>query len=66
MKFARGFRLHLGHGQTLDGAQFPSGHLLVLDDSEYGLATAAASAAQLLRGYPGSRIEWADLDGATT
>ena len=58
--FARGFRLHPRNGAPLDGAEFPSGRVLVLDDPEYGLATAAASIDDLLRGgYHGARIEWA-------
>jgi crotonobetainyl-CoA:carnitine CoA-transferase CaiB-like acyl-CoA transferase len=58
--FARGFRLHLSHGQVLDGAAFPSGRCLVIDDPEFGLASAAASEEELLRGYPDARIEWPD------
>ncbi|MEW2631810.1 hypothetical protein AB0903_09155 [Streptomyces sp. NPDC048389] len=60
--FTRGFRLHLRHGQILDGAAFPSGRCLVIDDPEFGLASAAASEEDLLRGYPGARIEWPGTD----
>lgn len=56
--FTRGFRLHLRDGQVLDGAAFPSGRCLVMDDPEFGLATVAVSEEELLRGYPDSRIEW--------
>ncbi|MFC8276273.1 hypothetical protein ACFUJR_27830 [Streptomyces sp. NPDC057271] len=56
--FPRGFRLHVRHGQVLDGALLPSGRCLVVDDPEDGLITAAPSIEDLLRGYPDSRIEW--------
>jgi hypothetical protein len=62
-EFARGFRLHLRHGQVLDGAAFPSGRCLVIDDPQFGLASVAASEEDLLRGYAGSRIEWPDSEG---
>ncbi|MFF0139721.1 hypothetical protein ACFYRN_25115 [Streptomyces sp. NPDC005227] len=55
--FTRGFRLH-HNGQVLDGAEFPSGRVLVLDDPERGLASAALSLADLLTGYNGARVEW--------
>jgi hypothetical protein len=57
-QFARGFRLHLRDGQVLDGAEFPSGRVFVIDDPAYGLATIAASLEELLKGYHGARIEW--------
>ncbi|MET7776283.1 hypothetical protein ABZU94_10605 [Streptomyces mirabilis] len=56
--FTRGFRLHLPAGQHLDGAEFPSGRVYVVDDPEYGLATAATSMDHLVEGYHGARIEW--------
>ncbi|MFF3884088.1 hypothetical protein [Streptomyces sp. NPDC001914] len=56
--FTRGFRLHLPGGRFLDGAEFPSGRSLVVDDPEHGLATAATSMEQLLGSYHGSRVEW--------
>lgn len=56
--FSRGFRLHLAHGQVLDGAAFPSGWSIVVDDPDVGLASAAPTPEDLARGYPGSRIEW--------
>ncbi|GHA01139.1 hypothetical protein ACFOOM_12380 [Streptomyces echinoruber] len=55
--FTRGFRLH-HNGRLLHGAQFPTGHVLVADDPQYGLATAAASLEDLLKGYHGARVEW--------
>lgn len=56
---ARGFRLVQRDGRALDGAAFPSGRAFVLDDSEYGFGTAAASVADLLRGgYHGATVEW--------
>ena len=55
--FTRGFRLH-HNGQILDGAEFPSGRVFVIDDPEYGLASAATSMDDLLRGYHGARVEW--------
>lgn len=61
MSFARPFRVHPRSGPALDGAAFPSGRAVVLDDPEYGLATVAISIEELLRGgYHGARIEWAD------
>ncbi|MEU9208506.1 hypothetical protein AB0D27_11265 [Streptomyces sp. NPDC048415] len=56
--FTRGFRLHLSDGRYLDGAEFPSGRVYVVDDPEYGLATAATSMDYLLKGYHGARVEW--------
>lgn len=55
--FTRGFRLH-HNGNVLDGAEFPSGRVLVLDDPERGLASAALSLDDLLTGYHGARVEW--------
>ncbi|MFI6249006.1 hypothetical protein [Streptomyces sp. NPDC051016] len=55
--FTRGFRLH-HDGGYLDGAEFPSGRVYVLDDPEIGLATAATSLEHLLAGYHGARVEW--------
>ncbi|MET9081415.1 hypothetical protein ABZX77_05840 [Streptomyces sp. NPDC004237] len=55
--FTRGFRLH-HNGGYLDGAEFPSGRVYVLDDPEVGLATAATSLERLLAGYHGARVEW--------
>ncbi|MFJ8842971.1 hypothetical protein ACIRFF_08715 [Streptomyces cyaneofuscatus] len=58
--FTRGFRL-VQRGRHLDGAEFPSGRAVVLDDPEYGLATVATSVDELLRGgYHGARIERPD------
>lgn len=56
--FTRGFRVHLPGGRYLDGAEFPSGRVYVLDDPEVGLATAATTLEHLLDGYHGSRVEW--------
>ncbi|MFI7394048.1 hypothetical protein [Streptomyces tendae] len=64
--FTRGFRLHLANGQVLDGATFPSGRTIVVDDPEYGLATVTTSLEVLLQGYHRARVEWDDealLDG---
>lgn len=55
--FTRGFRLH-HNGRHLDGAEFPSGRVFVLDDPEYGFATGAVSLEELLQGYHGGRVEW--------
>lgn len=57
-EFTRGFRLH-HNGQVLDGAEFPSGRVYVIDDPEYGFATVATSLEHLLKGYHGARVEWA-------
>ncbi|MEU0522741.1 hypothetical protein [Streptomyces niveus] len=58
--FARGFRLHTRDGVPLDGAEFPSGQVVVLDDAEYLILTGAPSIAALLAGHPYSRVEWSD------
>lgn len=58
--FARGFRVHLRHGQVYEGAEFSTGLVLVLEDPEYGLVVAAPDTKALLRGYGGGRIEWPD------
>ncbi|MFJ1653475.1 hypothetical protein ACIOC2_19210 [Streptomyces sp. NPDC088337] len=55
--FTRGFRLH-HNGRVLDGAEFPSDRVLVLDDPEYGIATIATSLEELLKGYHRARVEW--------
>lgn len=64
-KFIRGFRLHLKHGRVLDGAEFPNGRVVVMDDPEWGLCSGARTADLLTIGYPDSRIEWAE-DGAAS
>ncbi|MFG2671384.1 hypothetical protein [Streptomyces sp. NPDC048445] len=60
MTNVRGFRLHLSHGRVLDGAQFPNGRVVVMDDPEWGLCSGARDAELLTIGYPDARIEWAD------
>ncbi|MFF7365837.1 hypothetical protein [Streptomyces sp. NPDC008125] len=59
-EFARGFRLHPARdGVVLDGCEFPDGRVLVMDDPDYVLTTAAPSLDALLRGgYHGARVEW--------
>lgn len=57
-EFARGFRLRLLDGRALDGAEFPSARVLVVDDPEYGFATVATSLDELLKGYHGAVVEW--------
>lgn len=60
MTYARPFRLHHSTG-TLDGAVFPSGHVIVID--EPGVAfSAAPTLEQLLLGYHRARLEWPDTD----
>lgn len=59
-EFARGFRLHRRNGQALDGAEFPSGHVVIVDDPADGLVSGARSLEDLLRGGYDGRIEWAD------
>ncbi|MFD6587292.1 hypothetical protein ACFWED_10465 [Streptomyces anulatus] len=59
--FARPFRLIQRHGPALDGAQFPNGRVVLMDDPDWGLCSGARSLDLLLRhGYPGARIEWAE------
>ncbi|MGW1813304.1 hypothetical protein ACWCQM_06995 [Streptomyces sp. NPDC002125] len=62
--YARGFRLHLAHGQVLDGAAFPNGRVIVMDDPEWGLCSGASSVDLLTACYPDSRIEWPDQGAA--
>src|SRR4051794_8427004 len=59
--FTRGFRLH-HNGRTIHGAEFPDGEVIVADDPQHGLGTAALSLADLLKGYHGARVEWAPED----
>lgn len=59
--FPRVFRLHLNDSTALDGADFPSAGVVVIDDPEFGLITSAGSVEELLAGgYHGARVEWAD------
>ncbi|MYS44096.1 hypothetical protein GTY23_23255 [Streptomyces sp. SID5998] len=59
-KFASGFRLRLRDGRTLDGAEFPSGRVFVLDDPEFGFATVATSMDEVLKSYHGATVERPD------
>ncbi|MGW0545277.1 hypothetical protein ACWD0D_34025 [Streptomyces griseoincarnatus] len=60
---ARGFRLVQRNGAVLDGAQFPNGRVVVMDDPDWGLCSGARSLELLLRsGYHGARIEWPATD----
>ncbi|MEU9400581.1 hypothetical protein [Streptomyces sp. NPDC048242] len=54
----RPFLLHLHHQVELDGFLLPDGRAVVIDDPEYGLTSAAASIADLLRGYGGGHVTW--------
>lgn len=53
--FARGFRLQMADGRTLDGAQFPSGRCVV-DDPDVGLITATT---EVVIRTEEARVEWA-------
>lgn len=64
--FARGFRLHLTDGRHLDGAEFPSARVIVLDDHEYGFVTGATSIDEVLKGYHGATVEWPEEQPTTT
>lgn len=59
------FRLHLPHGAALEGFIRADGTAVAVDDAEYGLASAAPSPEDLLRGYGGLRIEWTNTQGGT-
>lgn len=59
--FTRGFRLH-HNGRIIHGAEFPSGHVIVADDPQCGLGTAALSLDELLKGYHGAHVGWQPLD----
>lgn len=54
--FTRGFRLHAANGDTYDGAEFPSGRV-VIDHADYGLMDVATSLDALLEVFPGARVE---------
>ncbi|WP_042170150.1 hypothetical protein [Streptomyces sp. NBRC 110035] len=56
--FARPFHLHLRDGQVLDGAVFPSGHAIIIDDPQVGFGSTAPTLDQLLLCYHRARIEW--------
>lgn len=58
--FPRAFVLRLHHGDPMPGVELPGGRAVVFDDSESGISSGAPSVADLCRGYPGARIEWAD------
>ncbi|MFE3378368.1 hypothetical protein [Streptomyces anulatus] len=63
--FARPFRLIQRHGPALDGAEFPNGRVVLMDDPDWGLCSGARSLDLLLRhGYPDARIEWAEPPAA--
>jgi hypothetical protein len=55
--FTRGFRLH-HNGRIIHGAEFPTGEVIVADDPQHGLGTAALSLDDLLKDYHGARVEW--------
>lgn len=57
------FRLHLRH-QVVDGWIEPDGRHVTVDDPEYGLTSAAPTAADLIRGYGGGHITWPDQHDA--
>ncbi|MCR8947136.1 hypothetical protein NW249_34175 [Streptomyces sp. OUCMDZ-4982] len=57
--FARPFRLIQRNGVALDGAVFPNGRAVVMDDPDWGLCSGARTLDLLLaHGYHGARIEW--------
>lgn len=62
--FTRGFRIEFPDGFHVDGAQFPSGRV-VLDDVTTGLIEAAVSLDDLatLRGRLLAQVVWADGGG---
>jgi hypothetical protein len=56
-QFAEPFNLHItgpDGAYVLHGVEFPSGRCVILDDPEYGLATAATSIEALLERYASS------------
>lgn len=58
--FTRGFRLHPRHGAPpLDGAQFPDGSVVIVEELEAHTLAGAASIDDLVRGgYHGATVEW--------
>ncbi|MGW3847152.1 hypothetical protein [Streptomyces fagopyri] len=58
--YARPFRLTLPGKRTLDGAVFPGGQAVVIDDPEDALASAAPSLEQLLTGYHRAEVMFAE------
>ncbi|MDN3356047.1 hypothetical protein [Actinomadura sp. DC4] len=63
MTFARSFRLRLPGGRQLDGAEFPSARVVVLDDPERGFATVATSIDEAVKEYQGAVVEWPGGEG---
>ncbi|MFE6284385.1 hypothetical protein [Streptomyces sp. NPDC057877] len=58
--WARPFRLILRGKQVLDGAVFPNGQAVVIDDPEAGLSSGAATLEQLLAGYHRAEVMLAE------
>ncbi|MYR37415.1 hypothetical protein GTX14_13020 [Streptomyces sp. SID4944] len=59
--YARPFRLIQRTGEPLDGAEFPNGRVVVMDDPDWGICSGARTLDLLLaHGYHGARIEWPD------
>ncbi|MCR8947203.1 hypothetical protein NW249_34520 [Streptomyces sp. OUCMDZ-4982] len=59
--YARPFRLIQRNGVALDGAVFPNGRAVVMDDPDWGICSGARTLDLLLaHGYHGARIEWPD------
>ncbi|MFB6950202.1 hypothetical protein ACFCXP_11280 [Streptomyces niveus] len=57
--FPQAFLLH-HRGGTHPGLQLPSGRAVLIEDETAGFATVAPTTDDLLKGYPGARIEWPD------
>jgi hypothetical protein len=62
--FARPFRLHTTEGHVLQGAEFPSGRVVVdrLDegDTYYDFTIALDVGSLLVERFAHARVEWAD------
>lgn len=58
--WARPFRLVLPGKRVLDGAVFPNGQAVVIDDPEAGLSSGAASLEQLVAGYHRAEVMLAE------
>ncbi|MET4925484.1 hypothetical protein P3L51_24545 [Streptomyces sp. PSRA5] len=48
-------------GDTIPGVVLPSGRAVLIEDEDFGAATVAPTADDLLTSYPGAHIQWPDL-----
>lgn len=63
--FPRAFLFH-HRGGSVPGVVLPSGRAVVIEDEEFGAATTAPTLDDLIRAYPGGRVEWPGTCQAST